>query len=193
MKPHVCSWRMGFFLDNGFRGLAHNPDRIIGNLVGPGQTAVDLGCGPGFFTIPLAGKVGEAGTVIAADLQPQMLEKVRRKAVKAGLDGQLRLHRCGPERIGLSVPADFILAFYMVHEVPDPAAFFCEINQILKPGGKLLLVEPKFHVSKPHFKTIVAAAEAAGLERNGKVSVALSRGRVFSRPLPVEANSPSVH
>ena len=182
MKPHVCNWRMGFFLDNGFRGLAHNPDRIIGDLVGTGQTAVDLGCGPGFFTIPLARKVGETGTVIAADLQPQMLEKVGRKAGKAGLNGQLRFHRCGPERIGLAVSADFVLAFYMVHEVPDPAAFFREIAQILKPGGRLLLVEAKIsRLEKTFSKKLVAAAEFAGLESDGQLSVALSRGRVFSR------------
>ena len=111
MKPHVCSWRMGFFLDNGFRGMIHDSNAILEDHLDPGQTAVDIGCGPGFFTIPMARQVGETGAAVAVDLQPRMLEMVRRKADRAGINGQLRLHRCQARRIGLEIQADFILAF----------------------------------------------------------------------------------
>lgn len=182
MRPHVCSWRMGFVLDNGFRGMIHDPDAILTAHLSPGQTAVDIGCGPGFFTIPMARQVGETGSAVAVDLQPRMLEKVRRKADRAGINGQLRLHRCEAHRIGLEIQADFVLAFYMVHEVPDPAAFFSEIRQMLKPGGRIMVVEPKFHVTARAFKGITNAARHAGLESLGVVRVAWSRGRLFARP-----------
>jgi 2-polyprenyl-3-methyl-5-hydroxy-6-metoxy-1,4-benzoquinol methylase len=43
----------------------------------------------------------------------------------------------------------------MVHEVPDSEAFLREIASLLKPRGKLLIVEPKFHVSASSFKTLM--------------------------------------
>ena len=51
--------------------------------------------------------------------------------------------KSGPERIGISEKVDFALAFYMVHEVPNAEAFMKEIAFVLKPKGKLLIVEPK--------------------------------------------------
>jgi 2-polyprenyl-3-methyl-5-hydroxy-6-metoxy-1,4-benzoquinol methylase len=58
---------------------------------------------------------------------------------------------------------DFVLAFYMVHEVPDQGAFFREIHGLLKPGGHVLVVEPPFHVSKSAFEKTVEKARTAGL------------------------------
>ncbi|MBI9084143.1 MAG: class I SAM-dependent methyltransferase [Desulfobacterales bacterium] len=181
MGPHVCSWRIGFFLDNALRRIVHDPEKILGDLVGAGQTAVDVGCGPGFFSIPLAQRVGVTGAVIAADLQPEMLEKVRQRADQAGLNGQLRLHRCQPDRIGLETQADFALAFYMVHEVPDAAAFLKEIQSLLKPGGHFLLVEPKFHVTAKAFDAITSKALDAGLIPDRDVQIALSRARLYQK------------
>ena len=183
MKPHVCSWRIGFFLDNALRRMVHDPEKILGGLVGPGQTAVDVGCGPGFFSIPLAQRVGVTGAVIAADLQPEMLEKVRQRANRAGLNGQLCLHRCQPERMGIEMQADFALAFYMVHEVPDAASFLAEIHSLLKPGGRFLLVEPKFHVSARAFKAIESKALDAGLIPDQVVQIPLSRARLYRKKM----------
>ena len=181
MTPHVCSWRIGFFLDNALRRWLHHPDKILSGLVGPGQTAVDIGCGPGFFSIPLAKRVGPAGTVVAVDLQPEMLDKVHKKAEKAVVNGQLRLHRCQPDRIGIDLQADFALAFYMVHEVPDTSAFLEQICALLKPGGRFLLVEPKFHVSAAEFAAISSRALDAGLILDREVRIAVSRGRLYQK------------
>lgn len=76
-------------------------------------------------------------------------------------------HRCTQDAINLaaSVQADFMLAYYMVHEVPDLQAFFNQACPLLKPGGRFLVVEPLFHVSRSRFKTICAAALAAGFKQ----------------------------
>jgi ubiquinone/menaquinone biosynthesis C-methylase UbiE len=150
-------------LDNWLRRLVQRPKKLLGEYVREGDTVFDVGCGPGFFTIDLAKMVGDTGKVVAIDLQDKMLRRVRKKAEKHGVSGRMAYHRCEPDRIGLKRQANFVLAFYMVHETPDPPAFLREVKGLLKPGGKMLAVEPKMHVSKSSFAAMLAEAEAAGL------------------------------
>ncbi len=84
-KGDVCSHSHSIFLDNFFRRLFQHPKRIIGEYIKEGDTAIDLGCGPGFFSIDMAKMVGSTGKIIAVDLQKEMLEKVKEKPQKWGL------------------------------------------------------------------------------------------------------------
>lgn len=178
----VCSHKHSFILDNFIRRLFQRPGRIVGEYISPGDTVIDLGCGPGFFTIEMAKKVGEQGKVIAVDLQKEMLEKVRCKAEKLGLFSRVQLHQCAQDQIGLAndVKADFILAFYMVHETPDQKAFLAQTKSLLKPDGRLLIVEPRFHVSRGKFSRMQEDAAEAGFtildmpEKKGGWSLLLS-------------------
>src|SRR6185503_3744111 len=111
---------------------------ILGPLIAPGFMVVELGCGSGPFTIALARMVGSSGRVIAADVQPAMLAKVQRRVAQAGVRERVELHQYGRERVGLSTHVDFILAFWMVHEVPNAVALFAEMHEALNPAGKLL-------------------------------------------------------
>lgn len=124
---------------------------------------LDLGCGPGFFSIELAHLVGSTGQVIAADLQQGMLQELTRKITGTALEPRITTIQCEEGRINVSEDVDFILAFYMVHEVPDKAALFQQLSAVLKKNGKLLLVEPKlFHVSKRDFTSTLGVAKNAG-------------------------------
>ena len=124
----------------------------------------------------MAHLTGPHGRVVAADLQPQMLARVRRKAARFGMADRITCHRCQSDGIGLKIKADFILAWYMVHETPDPAAFFHEVQSLLKPNGRLLVVEPKVHVSRVAFAAIQSAAAAAGLIAQAPFTRLMSRG-----------------
>lgn len=180
MDNHVCPWWLAYTFDNRLRRLLHNPNKILDGLLSPGQTALDLGPGMGFFSIAMAHIVGEQGRVIAADLQPEMLEILRRRAEKAGVLSRIQLHRCpAPDRLGLTEPVDFALAFWMAHEVPNPEKFFRECHQLLKPQAHFLLVEPRVHVSTIRFTQLVEAACAAGLTRYAEPKVAFSRTMLF--------------
>jgi ubiquinone/menaquinone biosynthesis C-methylase UbiE len=150
-------------LDNRLRRLIQNPARILGDYIRKGATVIDMGCGPGFFTIDMARMVGEDGRVIAVDLQEHMLLKVKRKADKHGVADRLEFHRCKSNTIGLNKKADFILAYYMIHETPDPKGFLAELKDLLEDGGKLLIVEPKIHVSRDLFEAMLRDAEEVGL------------------------------
>jgi ubiquinone/menaquinone biosynthesis C-methylase UbiE len=123
-----------------------------------------MGCGPGFFSIDMAKMVDEEGRVIAVDLQAHMLEKVRKKAARHGVLERMAFHQCESDTIGLRGKADFILAFYMVHETPDPFAFLCETKELLKNNARLLIVEPRMHVTRSMFDTLCEEAEKAGLK-----------------------------
>ncbi|MCB2169910.1 MAG: class I SAM-dependent methyltransferase [Deltaproteobacteria bacterium] len=160
----VCPYQMAFMLDNWMRRLFQNPVKLLADYIREGNTVVDLGCGPGFFTIDMAEMVGSTGQVIAVDLQPGMLDRVRKKAFRKRVADRIAIHRCHPDRIGLECTADFMLAFYMVHETPNPRSFFEEAKSMLKAAGKLLVVEPKMHVSQASFDTMVEDAVRVGLK-----------------------------
>ena len=175
----ICPWWLSSTLDNPIRRLIHNPEEILGGYIESGQTVLDLGCGSGTFTIFMARMVGETGKVIAVDVQDEMLQIVRRKAVKAKLDSRIITHKSEPDRIGISGKVDFVLAFYMVHEVPDVKGFLREIASLLKSRGKLLIVEPVFHVSASSFKRTLEAAQLAGLQPISEPKIRFSRSMLF--------------
>jgi ubiquinone/menaquinone biosynthesis C-methylase UbiE len=166
-SAHICPHQMAFFLDNWIRKLFQRPATIVGEYIKEGDTVIDVGCGPGFFTIDMANMVGPGGRVVAVDLQPKMLEHVKKKAIKHGVDKRVHCHLCGQDRIGLTEGADFILAYYMIHETPDPKRFLAELKSLLKPNGRLLVVEPKMHVSKTAFEAMLRYAEQVGLKVDG--------------------------
>lgn len=175
----VCPPQNARFLDNWVRRCLHNPDKIVGRYIEKGQTVLDLGCGPGMFSLALARMVGEEGKVISVDVQEEMLQILRRKSEHAGLSSRIILHKAQPKRIGVSEKVDFALAFYMVHEVPDKSSFLREVTSLIKPHGKFLIVEPKFHVSKGSFEETVEIAEASGLRLLSRPKIMFSRAALL--------------
>jgi ubiquinone/menaquinone biosynthesis C-methylase UbiE len=179
-SSRICSWKIAFALDNPIRRIIHNPQKILGGYIKPGQIVLDLGCGPGTFSLPMAKMVGESGKVIAVDIQEEMLQIVREKAARQGLGSRIVTHKSGPDQIGLSEKIDFALAFYMVHEVPDAEAFLKEIASVLKPKGKMLIVEPRMHVSAAAFEKTIEVARQAGLRSVSEPKIRFSRSKLLS-------------
>jgi FkbM family methyltransferase len=178
---HTCPWWLCFTFDNPLRRRLQNADVILKGLVQPGQTALDIGCGMGYFSLPLARAVGPAGKVICIDMQQKMLETVRRKADKAGFNN-IQLHRCTTDSLGLAVSADFALAFWMVHEVRNQPKFLGEVRDSLKAGGTFLIVEPKLHVAATALDKTISMAEAAGFEIISRPVISISRAVLFRKP-----------
>jgi ubiquinone/menaquinone biosynthesis C-methylase UbiE len=129
----------------------------------------------------MARMVGPQGRVIAADLQPDMLARVRAHAEKEGLLDRITLQQCEPTRIGWTAPVDFALAFWMVHEVPDRQALLSEIFRISKPGGRLLVVEPKLHVNTIDFEETLKLAAAADFTSQDERKVTISRSMLLGK------------
>jgi ubiquinone/menaquinone biosynthesis C-methylase UbiE len=164
LNDRVCPWWLCFIFDNPLRRFFQNPLRILSPYIQKGWTVLDVGPGMGYFSVPLAELVGESGRVIAADLQEKMLKAVYSRALKAGVEKRIILHKAQPDSIGVNGPVDFCLAFWMVHEVPDKPRFIGQIASIVKPGGTFLMVEPKLHVSKSNFLAALRMAGEAGFQ-----------------------------
>jgi ubiquinone/menaquinone biosynthesis C-methylase UbiE len=178
---HVCPVEIAGSLDNTIRRWLQDPHKILGPYVDEGMTALDIGCGPGFFSTAMAELVGATGHVIAADLQQGMLQRLQRKVAGTALEERIILHNCEESSIGVSTPIDFALAFYMVHEVADQDAFFDEVAALLKPNGQLLIVEPPFHVSQRAFQACLSKARNAGLEFVNRPRVLFSKTALMQR------------
>jgi ubiquinone/menaquinone biosynthesis C-methylase UbiE len=175
VKPHVCPWWLIRAFDNPLRRLLQKPEKILRGIVQPGDHCLDLGCGIGYFTIPMAELAGESGTVTAVDLQDEMLAGVRRRAEKAGLFSRIRLYKADTGGMPFTGEFDFALALWMLHEVPDQAAFLQQICRALKPGGRFMLVEPRLHVGRVAFGRSVDLAAKAGFSGIRPLDVSLSR------------------
>jgi len=145
------------------------------------MTVLDLGCGPGFFSIDMAKMVGKSGRVIASDLQEGMLQKLKDKIQGTELEERITLHKCEENKIGVSENVDFALSFYMVHEVPNQEEFLNEIGSILKPNGQVLIVEPPFHVSKAAFEEFIRKARDVGFTPVERPKVLLSKTVILKR------------
>lgn len=164
-RNRVCPVELANSLDSKIRRWLQDPQRILSPYVKEGMKVLDVGCGPGFFSIELAKMVGKSGKVFSVDLQEGMLQKVKNKISGTTLEGIINLIKCEQDKINVPEKVDFILAFYMVHEVPNKDIFFETMKQILNEKGEFLIVEPKlFHVSKNEYDLTIGKAKAVGFK-----------------------------
>ena len=145
--PTWLSWMVE--MDNPFSKI-NRAATIVQNLgLKPGMQVLDIGCGPGRVTLPAARVVGDAGHVIAMDIQEGMLSKAKKKAEAAGLRNITYLHACvGSGKLEIN-KFDRVLLVTVLGEIPDQAAALREIFKALKPGGILSITEIIFD---PHFQ-----------------------------------------
>ena len=176
---HYCPAERAGLLDNWIRKILQNPNKILKNYIRDGMVVLDFGCGPGYFTLPAAELVGLRGKVVAADFQEAMLEIVKKKIHGTELEKKIVLHKCESDSTGLSEKFDFILAFYVVHETPNPENFLREMKSLMNPRGQFLIVEPSFHVKRKQFNKTIFNAEKAGFSIIIQPKMLLSRAALF--------------
>jgi ubiquinone/menaquinone biosynthesis C-methylase UbiE len=173
-KPHVCPWWVGYLLLIPLRQFSQNPQRILAPYVREGMTVLEIGPGMGYFSLTLAQLVGPGGRVICADIQEKMLEKLRKRAQKAGVLDRITAIQASEQSLLIKEyegKVDFALAFAMVHEVPDQAKLFEEIYRSMKPGALLLFSEPKGHVTQEAFDKALAIAQTTGFKVEAHVEI----------------------
>ncbi|MBE0427740.1 MAG: class I SAM-dependent methyltransferase [Nitrospirae bacterium] len=140
MVKRVCPFWVGYLLISPLRTLMQNPGKILSRYITAGMKILDIGCGMGFFSLPIAWMVGSKGKVICIDVQEKMIRSLQKRAKKAGLTDRIETRICNQNSLGLddlNEKVDFALAFAVVHEVPNVTQFFSEIHKTLKPSGML--------------------------------------------------------
>ena len=184
MAHRVCPWFIGYLLASPVRRIWHDPRAIVAPYVKEGMAVLEPGPGMGFFTLELARRVGPAGRVVAIDLQPRMLSALRRRASRAGLADRIDARLAGAGGLGvpdLAGKVGFVLAFAMVHELPDQGRFFSEIAGTLAPGAQVLVAEPSGHVSEAEFTKTLELAAGAGLRERARPEIRRSLTALLGR------------
>lgn len=115
---------------------------MLANLpIRPGMTVCDMGCGNGFYTVPMARMAGANGQVLAVDVQPEMLVMLRERCETEGLGNITPIlgSMFDPRLPAASV--DLILLVDVYHEFSHPQHMLAAMRRSLKPDGTIVLVE----------------------------------------------------
>jgi ubiquinone/menaquinone biosynthesis C-methylase UbiE len=132
------------YLMSDARKKRQNPEIILNSLsVKKGMTLADLGCGLGFFTIPLAELTGETGLVYVVDSDPTMLSHLRDNIAKSGVHRNI-IKIINSDVTETGIPKNSVdIAFFanMLHDIYDKTAFFEEIKRICKPTASVIDVD----------------------------------------------------
>jgi SAM-dependent methyltransferase len=126
--------------DDPARDAWQMPERVIDTLKPASDTSVaDLGAGTGYFSVRLA-KAVSGGTVYAVDIEPSMLEHIRKRASGAGLDNLVTVQASdgGPN---LPKPVDLVLVVDTYHHLPNRPAYFRDLMKSLTAGGRVAIVD----------------------------------------------------
>ena len=105
-----------------------------------GDTLADVGCGPGFFTIPAAALVGPNGVVYAIDTQREMLDALRERPAPANVVPVQSTEHSIPLESSI---ADAALVAFVLHEATDKRLFMAELKRIVRIGGIVAVLDWK--------------------------------------------------
>ncbi len=114
----------------------------VGHLaLRPGETVLDLGSGPGLDALLAARQVGPTGRVIGVDMTPEMLERARATAARAGAS-QVEFRQGRLEALPVAdASVDAVTSNCVINLVPDKAAVFREVARVLRPGGRAVIAD----------------------------------------------------
>jgi len=183
-RTSVCPWQAGSALNMAPRKLFHNPHRMLGKYISQEMTVMDVGCGMGYFTFPMALMAGTKGKVIAVDLQQEMLAGMQKNADDAGVGNNIIPVNCSGASLCIENRAgiiDFALVFMMLHEVPDQPGIIRELYAALSPKGKLLFAEPIIHVKRAEFDQSLKVMQHTGFHVLDTPSIPICRAAVLAK------------
>jgi len=155
------------------REAEEQPEKALDALnLKPGMVVADIGAGVGYMSLRMARRVGPSGKVYANDLQPEMLDRLRQNAAKAGIGNVVTV---AGEVADPKLPAntmDLVLLVDVYHEFSQPQQMLRKIRETLKPDGRLVLLEyraedPNVPIIAEHKMTV--AQVKAELEAEGFV------------------------
>ena len=159
-------------MEDPSRAEWQKPDEVL-RVLAPrrGQVVCDIGAGPGYFTFPVARAVGDAGHVYAVDVEPRILEALRKRLRKSRLRNVTPVLALEDDPLVPTTSCDLILVVDTYHHFPDGPAYLRRLARSLRPGGRLVNIDfhkrelpvgppPEHKLTREEF---LAQADAAGL------------------------------
>ena len=125
-------------------GPESKPDQILETLaLCPGQNIADIGCGGGYFSLRFADAVGRKGKVYAVDVNPEFLEFVKDSVTKKRVNN-VETILAAEDRVTLPEKTlNLVFVRNAYHHLPSRAEYFRDLKGLLKPGGRVAIVEYK--------------------------------------------------
>jgi SAM-dependent methyltransferase len=156
-----CPAALSWLVDNPIRRGYMRPilDRIC---IRPGECVLELGPGPGAFTVGAAQRAGAEGRLIAVDIQPTMIVQVERRVREAGLSN-VETHVASAHDLPLedgSVDRAFLVT--VLPEIPDRSRALAELHRVLRPRGVLSITEEFYDPDYLFLPETIRLVEAAG-------------------------------
>ena len=165
MTSSVLTRWIDAVLRKPLRRLVETPRRMLRGYVEPGMTVLDVGCGSGDHSLGMAKLVGSNGRVVSVDTDIQSIATLKERAARVKLSGRIQARVCTEQDMeirDLAGQIEFALAVYVIHHAADAVGLMRDVHAALKPGGILLIVEPRHHASPAECQATESAAQAAG-------------------------------
>jgi len=150
-QPGSMSFIMISFIHETLYGLLRNSRRIL-HAAGlkPGQAVLEVGCGPGFFTVPAAKIVGPEGNILAFDVNPFAVKHVQNKIDVAGVTNA-KVIIADAANAGLPDHSfDLAFVFGLAHPLGNMKEIWQELHRVIKPGG-MLSIEGRLRAPEQYF------------------------------------------
>ena len=159
---------LALILENPVRRFCFRPEKLLDKVgIAAGMRVLELGPGPGFFTIEAAQRLSNSespGMLFCLDIEPVMIARAKNKVTRYDLENvalMLGNGECLPFK-----DASFNLAYLVtvLGEIPDKDRALQELYRVLRPGGVLSISEYLLDPDYPLRKTTIAWARQAGFE-----------------------------
>jgi predicted methyltransferase len=159
-------------LSSPARDAWQKPDQVVSALaLAPGQTACDIGSGPGYFTLRLSRAVGPKGFVYAIDVEARMLQALRERLERARVRNVAPILAVSDDPLLPPNACDLVLLVDTYHHFPERTAYLERLRRSLKPGGRIVNIDyhkrptpmgpPQDH--RVARETFLSEAKSAGL------------------------------
>jgi ubiquinone/menaquinone biosynthesis C-methylase UbiE len=154
------------------------PEKIMDSIgVKPGMRIGEAGAGHGYFTFPLARRVGSGGMVFANDISVDGLDAIKERALREGLKNIKIVVGEVEDPLFPEKNLDMVVMVYVLHEVERPIPFLKNLRAYLKPGGLLVIIENTNTVQRGHFPSFLTKNQI--LELVDKSGYKLDRVETF--------------
>ncbi len=130
------------------RSAWQKPEEVLDALaLRAGQTVCDIGAGPGYFSLRAARRVGVGGRVFAVDVDPRILDALRARLERDKVENVTPVLGIGADPLLPPATCDLILVIDVYHHFPDRAAYLRRLVPLLRPGGRLAVIDWHKHAT----------------------------------------------
>ena len=171
-------------IDNPLRRRIQPPDEMaVRHGIAPGMTVLEIGPGNGTYTVAAARRVGDAGKVVAVDIEPKMIERVERRAQAEGIT-IIEARVANVYDLPFDDETfDAITMIAVIGEIPQPEKAMREFHRVLRPAGTLAFSEMLWDPDYPRASTLTKKAAAAGFRLKRKIGNVFHYTLIFEKAL----------